>query len=107
MVGADGLDVLLAGAGNDSLYGGGGNDTLAGGLGNDILTGGGGADLFAYSAGDGNDSITDFSAVQGDKVDLDGVSFVGTGVSDNIAVLSDGASITAQIGYIWNANDFM
>jgi large repetitive protein len=105
IVGGDGLDTLLAGAGNDRLFGGDGADTLVGGLGNDVLYGGGGADLFVYDAGDGNDRILDFDA--GDQVDLTGVGFVGTGATDNIAVLSNGATITAQIGYVWAADVFV
>jgi Ca2+-binding RTX toxin-like protein len=53
---------LLGGAGNDTLVGGAAADTLTGGPGSDTLTGGGGADVFVYSAGDGQDVITDFKA---------------------------------------------
>lgn len=67
----NGLDNWLAGnAGNDTLDGGDGNDTLLGGLGNDVLTGGSGADLFAFVSGDGQDTITDFDAAQGDRIGL-------------------------------------
>ncbi|MGE0424758.1 MAG: M10 family metallopeptidase C-terminal domain-containing protein [Reyranellaceae bacterium] len=100
--------VVIGGSvGDDTLVGGAGDDTLAGRLGNDALTGGGGADLFIYAAGDGNDTITDFDAAEGDRVDLAGVDFVGTGATGNIAVLSDGATITAQTGYVWSAADFV
>ena len=54
-------DNLTGGAGNDTLEGGDGSDTLTGGAGNDILEGGEGADTFVYSAGDGNDTITDYT----------------------------------------------
>ncbi|MFD1627601.1 beta strand repeat-containing protein [Azospirillum griseum] len=67
----NGLDNWLAGnIGNDTLDGAVGNDTLLGGLGNDVLTGGSGADLFAFAAGDGQDTITDFDAAQGDRIGL-------------------------------------
>jgi Ca2+-binding RTX toxin-like protein len=107
IIGGDGLDTLLAGAGNDRLFGGNSADTLVGGLGSDVQYGGAGADVFAYTAGDGNDRILDFSAVDGDKVDLTGVSFTGTGATDNIAVLSDGSTIVAQTGYVWTNGDFI
>lgn len=57
-----GDDVLDGGAGNDMLFGGGGNDTLAGGTGDDTLTGDSGNDTFIYTAGDGNDTISDFNS---------------------------------------------
>lgn len=67
----NGLGNWLAGnIGNDTLNGGAGNDTLLGGLGNDVLTGGSGADLFAFLSGDGQDTITDFDASQGDRIGL-------------------------------------
>jgi Ca2+-binding RTX toxin-like protein len=56
---------------NDILDGRGGNDTLIGGAGNDTLTGGTGADTFVFNGGnDGSDTITDFSALEGDKINL-------------------------------------
>ena len=84
--GGSGDDRLEAGAGNDSLMGGIGEDTLMGdagvdfimgGAGSDKLTGGSGADVFAWGKADyGNstnpyqDEITDFSATDGDVIDL-------------------------------------
>ena len=54
--------MVSAGAGNDVIEGGPGGDLLAGGL---------GADTFVYkSVADRGDIITDFSAAQGDRVDL-------------------------------------
>ena len=49
-------------AGNDTLYGAEGNDRIVGGSGNDRLTGGTGNDLFLFTAGHGDDVITDFVA---------------------------------------------
>lgn len=46
----------------------GGDDLLNGVAGNDILTGGGGSDLFAFSAGTGADTITDFE--HSDRLDV-------------------------------------
>ncbi|CAN7538840.1 calcium-binding protein [Caulobacter sp. LjRoot300] len=93
--GDGGDDQLLGGAGSDRLNGGGGADILNGGDGDDILslyydagngvpgtnnidrlTGGAGADRFVvehYGAGSSAssiDHIVDFSAVEGDRIDL-------------------------------------
>lgn len=58
--GGNGRDIVFGDGGNDTLFGGNGDDKLWGGVGNDILTGGNGADTFAFAAGDGRDTITDF-----------------------------------------------
>ena len=70
LYGGAGNDVLRGGAGNDSLTGEAGNDTLNGGAGNDTLTGGKGADVFVYTAGEGDDVITDYTASQKDKIQI-------------------------------------
>jgi Ca2+-binding RTX toxin-like protein len=78
---------------NDVLNGRGGNDTLEGGAGNDILTGGTGADTFVFHAADrGIDTITDFNALEGDKIDLHTtawgnvtMSFIGDAAFSNVA----------------------
>lgn len=62
LMGGAGNDVLYGGAGNDELSGGSGDDVLAGGSGNDVLTGGSGADTFVFTAGAGQDVVTDFQA---------------------------------------------
>lgn len=87
LLGGDANDTLNGGAGNDLLDGEAGNDTLdgfgaAGGVQVDELTGGAGADLFvlgdtgsgAYYVGNGEATITDFSAVAGDEIQLAGSS---------------------------------
>lgn len=56
---------------NDVLIGSNFNDTISGNTGADVLVGGLGADRFVYrAAGDGGDTITDFSPSQGDKLDI-------------------------------------
>ena len=55
-------NALDGGTGADNLNGGIGDDTLNGGTGNDALTGGTGNDTFVFKAGDGHDTITDFTA---------------------------------------------
>jgi Ca2+-binding RTX toxin-like protein len=71
--GGGGNDVLDGRDGKDTLLGGSGNDRLTGGSGNDVLTGGTGSDVFAFSAGWGNDVITDFTRKQ-DKIEFSGVA---------------------------------
>ncbi|MEO6093412.1 MAG: NosD domain-containing protein [Novosphingobium sp.] len=113
LLGYDGDDLLDGGTGNDTLNGGNGDDTLLGGDGNDllagdagadILTGGLGADTFVYRAADfstnlaaSQDTITDFSAAQGDKISLtaidantntsanDHFTFIGSQAFHNVA----------------------
>ncbi|MFJ3261054.1 retention module-containing protein [Pseudomonas sp. NPDC086581] len=71
LYGQGGNDFLFGENGNDILFGGTGDDQLTGGKGDDILTGGAGADTFIWRAGDiGNDTITDFKAGEGDRIDI-------------------------------------
>jgi Ca2+-binding RTX toxin-like protein len=76
--GGAGNDTLVGTTGANTLVGGGGNDLLIGGAGKDTLAGGAGADRFTYAAlGDSTvaapERITDFSHVQGDRIDLHGI----------------------------------
>ena len=78
--GGIGNDILVGEFGNDTLYGGDGNDLLRGAGGKDVLTGGLGADRFIFrtvtdSTVDigARDTITDFSSVDGDKIDLSSI----------------------------------
>ncbi|MDD5214935.1 MAG: M10 family metallopeptidase C-terminal domain-containing protein, partial [Methylococcales bacterium] len=63
---------------NNQITGNSAANILSGLAGKDILTGGAGADTFAYqnvsdSLSDAHDVITDFSALQDDKIDLSAV----------------------------------
>ncbi len=64
IVARNGNDMIQGGKGNDEIHGDNGNDLLSGGHGDDSLTGGEGADFFY--CGTGIDSITDYSAIDGD-----------------------------------------
>lgn len=75
--GERGNDNLDGGKGNDKLDGGAGSDKLRGSIGADRLTGGTGADQFVFKSiaestvsASGRDFITDFSQIQGDKINL-------------------------------------
>ena len=59
LYGENGNDLLDGGAGDDTLYGEKGNDRLDGGAGNDTLSGGAGTDTYRFTAGHGNDTVTD------------------------------------------------
>ena len=74
----------------DTINGLAGDDTIRGGRGDDELTGGPGADQFVFSAGDGDDTITDFT-VGIDKIRLDGAPS-----NENIIVLKNGDSSTVS-----------
>jgi|GEM_PF-6122063 len=86
--GGNGNDTLYGGQENDLLFGNDDNDILWGDLGNDTLSGGAGADRFEFAARSGQDIITDFSGVAGDRISLNGQTIVQTNNSDNGAVLS-------------------
>ena len=68
---ADGDDTIDGGSGTDRINGGNGNDCIIGGSGADIVAGGAGADMFVFnSASERGDTILDFSASAGDRLDL-------------------------------------
>ncbi len=80
--GDSGNDALSGGADRDYLSGASGNDTLDGGAdsdrlylgaGDDVASGGSGADTFIFRSDDldgSQDSILDYSAAEGDRLDL-------------------------------------
>ncbi|MEM7473165.1 MAG: Hint domain-containing protein [Pseudomonadota bacterium] len=65
LFGDEGDDTILGGAGDDTIDGGTDNDTITGGAGDDTSTGGEGFDTFIYTAGDDDDTITDFNTATG------------------------------------------
>ncbi len=68
-------DLLRGITGLDNLLGGKGDDTLEGGAHNDRLTGGKNNDTFVFEDGTGDDTITDFDALNNaEKIDFSGVS---------------------------------
>ncbi len=87
---ASGDDDLYGGSGNDTLYGDGGNDELYGDGGADSLTGGTGADTFVFAAGDGADTITDFTPEEGDRIDLS--AFAGLEGFASLTLTADGSA---------------
>ncbi len=75
LYGNQGRDSLYGNRGNDSIWAGQDDDWIDGGEGGDSLWGNKGADLFHLSAGD--DVIYDFSAVEGDRLEVDGSQVLG------------------------------
>jgi VCBS repeat-containing protein len=103
-----GNDTVLGGVGNDHIWGGSGNDSINGGLGNDhiyggfgadTLTGGEGSDNFYYlDRRDTGDTITDFNAAQGDKINLAALK-TGPGFVFDGAISNAGAMSAYGVGY--------
>ncbi|MEO1200704.1 MAG: cadherin-like domain-containing protein [Pseudomonadota bacterium] len=83
--GSRGEDTLFGGSGDDKIVGGKGRDVINGGRGNDSLTGSNGADTFVFKNGFGNDTITDFSLSNREKIDLSSI----TGVSGSNDLFND------------------
>ncbi|MFB2552213.1 calcium-binding protein [Ensifer soli] len=98
-------DIIILGRFDGYATGGDGDDTLVAGAGENWFAGGGGADIFIFmstrdsAAGTTKrDFIDDFSAAEGDKLDLSGLgamNFVGR------AGISGG---TSQLAYAFNTD---
>ncbi|MDJ1008505.1 MAG: M10 family metallopeptidase C-terminal domain-containing protein [Paracoccaceae bacterium] len=86
LVGGGDADRFFGGTGNDTLEGGDGADVmrgdagfdrLVGGAGDDILSGNFNADTFVFADGCGNDTITDFEALNAfEKIDLSALTAI-------------------------------
>ncbi len=92
LYGGNGNDTVDGGSGNDSLFGGTGDDTLRGGTGADTLYGGMGADTFAFTVGDGEDTIADFEA--GETIEIAGVA----GGFPALVIKQDGTNAVIRYG---------
>jgi Ca2+-binding RTX toxin-like protein len=93
--GYGGQDTLDGGLQNDRLSGGDGDDTLIGGLGMDRLEGGDASDTFVFAtlgdstvAATGRDTIVDFSARQGDTIDLSAIDAIAGGSDDAFTLVN-------------------
>ena len=75
LYGNQGSDYLFGNVGNDSIWAGQDDDWIDGGDGDDLLWGNKGADLFHLSAG--FDIIYDFSAADGDRLEVSSTSTLG------------------------------
>ena len=97
--GRGGTDLIYGGEGNDTIDGGEGNDYIFGGAGDDNLTGGSGADTFYFSDGHGTDTIRDFNAADGDKINLIGFdeTITWAQVSGKITTVTDENSVVTGV----------
>jgi len=106
--GNQGNDTIFGNQGNDILLGGNGRDILRGDLGDDILTGGNATDTFVLAAGEGTDTITDFS--NNDLIGLAGglsfgdLSFSGEDILFGSEVL---ATVTGIDATTLSSSDFV
>ena len=113
LYGGGGNDTLNGGSGADRLFGGGDNDRLIGGGGNDTLRGDGGADTFVFGANVGADTVLDFDASEGDRLELDDALWSGaltaTQVIANFGVTSASGTVfdfgSGQVFTVQGAND--
>ena len=92
----------------DTITGGDDDDTLQGGTSDDTMTGGAGADTFVFDEDSGNDTITDFSAADGDKIDLTGfgVAITWAQLSGKITTVTDPNDPGTVIGVKIDLSDF-
>ncbi|WP_298146576.1 Ig-like domain-containing protein, partial [uncultured Acinetobacter sp.] len=105
--GGNGNDIIRGGAGEDTINGGAGNDYINGGAGNDIITGGAGADTVVFdlldnadaTGGNGVDTWTDFSLLQGDIIDVSALlgPVRADDLADYVELTYDAASKTVAV----------
>ena len=93
--GGEGNDTLEGGLGNDTLDGGSDDDLMSGGDGDDLMWGGNGVDTFVFDAGHGNDTIRDFNATNGDKIDLFRIS--GIAGFEDLTITADGTTAVIDL----------
>jgi len=84
------------------------DDTLQGGTSDDTMTGGTGADTFVFDETSGDDTITDFSTTEGDKIDLTAItaSLTWTQLQAKITTVTDPNDPNTVIGLKIDLSDF-
>ncbi len=75
LIGGKGQDILMGGAGTDDIFGGEGDDVIDGGTGGDWLFGGAGTDTYQLKSGELFDVITDSDG--NGIITVDGVALTG------------------------------
>jgi Ca2+-binding RTX toxin-like protein len=85
------------GSGNDTVIAGRGNDVVHVGSGNDTPTGGGGNNTYAFAAGGGETTITDFNTAT-DHIDLIAFTGIDTFADVRGAAIQDGADTLIEFG---------
>ena len=98
-----GNDVLSGRNGDDVLKGGLGADRLQGGRGDDKMWGNEGSDTFVFNAGD--DVVKDFTASEGDRIELD-VSALGiAGMTAQEIVSTYASTSTGEVVFDFGGGD--
>lgn len=97
-------NTLVGNAAANALSGLGGDDILNGGGGKDALSGGLGADRFVFAPGDFGgatvataDTIADFNAAEGDRIDLRAVDANSTSLATNEAFAFIGSAAFGKV----------
>jgi hypothetical protein len=107
---AGGHDTIYGGAGNDLIFGQEGNDTIYGGAGNDTISGGSGADTFVSDSLVGQDTITDFSAAEGDMLDfstlLTNYDAIQDSITDFLRITNNGTDSVIAIDVAGNGSNW-
>lgn len=93
LFGGGGGDTLYGGQGADVMYGGGGDDMLIGNRDDDTLSGGEGADVFLFRGAFGADTILDFDAAAGDRLDFGGAAVTRGADNDQLLLIADGGRV--------------
>lgn len=96
LYGEDGTDILMGGDGNDVFYASSYNDGM------DTLTGGAGSDRFVYTVFSGMpvDTITDFTSLEIDKIEVDGDQIgLGQGEYNKFAFNSSTGALSVNSQY--------
>ncbi|MDB5472471.1 MAG: Ca2+-binding protein toxin-related [Caulobacter sp.] len=99
--GNGGGNTLSGLAGVDTINGNDGDDVIVGGLGNDLLRGGLGADVFlvahAFAGALETDIVYDFSAAEGDIIDLAGIDAIAGGADDAFTLVAAFSKTAGQM----------
>jgi Ca2+-binding RTX toxin-like protein len=97
--GGDGNDIVRGGQQDDIVKGGLGDDWLSGDRNNDTITGGAGADTFHTFGDAGIDRVTDFSRLEGDRVQLDpGTTYSFAQVGSDVVITMGGGGQMILVG---------
>jgi serralysin len=94
-----GDDIVRGGQDDDLVRGGAGADYVSGDRGSDTMTGGAGADIFHTFGENGSDRVTDFSAAEGDRVQVDpGTQFTLAQVGADTVISMTGGGQMVLVG---------
>jgi Ca2+-binding RTX toxin-like protein len=116
--GGDGVDFVLGRPGDDFVFGENGDDKVTGSTGKDFLTGGAGADQFIITNSDlilddaavikqgTRDTITDFDAAEGDRINVDDAAAWSFSTDGTHGTLTNASLLAGSEIYLENVNTF-